>query len=291
MQTVVTHDGSFDPDDVLAAAAIELYLGKDNVTIIRSRERSIIDLADWVIDVGGQYDPKKRRFDHHQNGVPKRDNKIPYSSFGLVWKEIGAEICGSEEIAEHIEMKLVQPVDSADNQVTVCYPNQDGVAAFEFYDVIDAFKPVWDSEEDFDTGFIRATAFARKLLRRLILRGKGESEMRKVVKENYEQAEDKTFLIFDKPISRETLIDYESVKVFVSPVFATNSSNWMAMVVPKSHTSLDNRTSFPSDWAGLTDAKLEEVSKIDGAVFCHKERYIFVAKTKEGAISAARQVE
>lgn len=291
MQTVVTHDGSFDPDDVLAAATIELFLGIENTKIIRSRDEAVIAAADWVIDVGGKYDAATRRFDHHQNGVPHRENKVPYSSFGLVWRELGVEICGSQEIADYIEHKLVQPIDSADNQIKVCQPNAIGVEAFEFFDVIDAFKPVWDSEEDFDTGFIRATAFARKLLRRLVLRGKGEFEMRKLVEETYEAAADKTSLVFEKPVPREALVAYPNVQVFVSPVFASHSENWMAVVVPESIVTYKNRLDFPLAWAGFSDGELAEISGLPDAVFCHKSRYLFVSSTKAGALAAAKIVQ
>ena len=83
MQKVVTHSGSFDPDDVLAVASLQLYLGVENVEIIRSRCMEVIEAADWVVDVGGFYDLSTNRFDHHQNGVPQRDNGVPYSALGL----------------------------------------------------------------------------------------------------------------------------------------------------------------------------------------------------------------
>jgi len=288
MQTVVTHSGSFDPDDVLAVASLQLYLGIDQIKVVRSRQEEVINKADWAVDVGGKYDVAARRFDHHQNGVPKRDNGVPYSAFGLVWKEFGEIIAGSKEAADHIEKRLVLPIDAADNHVTVCHPGHAEVTAFEFFDVIDTFKPVWGSSEDFDGQFMKAVEFARGMLKRMIAHGQAHGEMQDMVKEHYEAANEKSILHFPEPVPRHALVEYEDVTVVVSPVPASDVNNWMAAVVPVQHRGFQNRAVFPEDWAGLVEEELEEVCHIDGAVFCHKERYIFVADSKEGATKAAR---
>src|SRR4051812_45467880 len=101
---LVTHDGSFHSDDLFAAAALSILFSNKNLPyeIIRSRDEETIASADYVFDVGGQYDAEKNRFDHHQaEGAPTpRANGIPYSSFGLVWKKFGTEICGKKEVAD-----------------------------------------------------------------------------------------------------------------------------------------------------------------------------------------------
>ena len=287
METVATHSGSFDPDDVLAVATLQLYLGAENIKIIRSRNNEVIEKADWVVDVGGVYDPATRRFDHHQNGVPKRDNGVPYSAFGLLWKEFGVAIASSKEAADYIEKRLVQPIDAADNHVTVCHPTQTGIEAFQFYDVIDALKPVWGSDEDFESQFLNAVDLARVLLLRLISHAKAHQAMEAIIRETYEADEQKAVLEFREPIPRHALVDYKDVQVVVSPVAADDVDHWLAAVVPVHPRSFQNRAIFPETWAGLVYEELADVSGINGAVFCHKERYIFVAETKEAALKAA----
>jgi len=288
MQTVVTHNGSFDPDDVLAVAVVTMYLGKDNYEVIRSRDQSVIDKCDWAVDVGGKYDEAKQRFDHHQNGVPKRTNKVPYSALGLVWDYIGEEVCGSLSIAKALEEKLVYPIDAADNAVEVCCSCDMGIQSYEFFDVINTYKPVWGSEEDFYTGFMRAVSFARKLLRRQIAHQKGEEEMVAYAKKAYDQAEDKQLIELNKPVVRHVLSEFKKVKMFVSPVFSTDSDNWTAVAVPEGMQSFVSRANFPEAWGGLSNEKLAEVSGIEGSVFCHKEGYMFVGKTKAAAQAAAK---
>ncbi|MDQ5931189.1 MAG: hypothetical protein QG674_355, partial [Patescibacteria group bacterium] len=100
----VTHNGSFHTDDVFATATLQLFYAERDLTIVRSREEKDIDSADIVFDVGGIYDPKTLRFDHHQKGgAGERENGIPYSSFGLIWKEYGAVLCGGAEVAQVVD--------------------------------------------------------------------------------------------------------------------------------------------------------------------------------------------
>jgi uncharacterized UPF0160 family protein len=82
-KTIVTHNGNFHADDVFSVAALKSIFS--SFTLIRTRDLEIISTADIVIDVGGEYDPEKGRFDHHQRGnAGERENGIPYSSFGLM---------------------------------------------------------------------------------------------------------------------------------------------------------------------------------------------------------------
>ncbi|HMA77996.1 MAG TPA: MYG1 family protein, partial [Candidatus Paceibacterota bacterium] len=89
MTTIITHSGSFHPDDVFAVAALRLAHKEQDVNVIRTRDESVIAVGEWVVDVGGVHDPAAQRFDHHQPGAPVRENGIPYAAFGLVWQHIG----------------------------------------------------------------------------------------------------------------------------------------------------------------------------------------------------------
>src|ERR1035437_6788637 len=106
---LVTHNGAFHADDLFACATLSLLLKKKNLKykIIRTRDENIIKHGDYVFDVGGIYNPAKNRFDHHQAGFKeKRKNGIVYSSFGLVWKKYGKELCGLKTTAEKIDSVL-----------------------------------------------------------------------------------------------------------------------------------------------------------------------------------------
>jgi uncharacterized UPF0160 family protein len=63
MSTLVTHSGSFHQDELFAIATLMLVF--DDISVKRSREEKDIAEADFVVDVGGVFDPIKNRFDHH----------------------------------------------------------------------------------------------------------------------------------------------------------------------------------------------------------------------------------
>lgn len=238
MQTVITHNGSFHPDDVFAVATLQLHLGKDELTVIRTRDESVIETADWVVDVGGVYDVAAQRFDHHQIGAPVRDNKIPYAAFGLVWKHLGEKIAGSKDAADSIEERIAQQIDAGDNGITLYKTNEYDVSPYELYNVVGSFKPVWGSSTTDDEAFMQAVDFARELLVRTIAHAQAGVQMRELVQLGYESAEDKTILEFDESVNRNSFIEFSDVNVVVHPSESNESIQWKAVVIPKTYGTL-----------------------------------------------------
>jgi uncharacterized UPF0160 family protein len=65
---IITHDGQFHADEVLAIALISEMLG--NIPVERTRTISQEDRDNpeiWIIDVGGEFDPFRGLFDHHHD--------------------------------------------------------------------------------------------------------------------------------------------------------------------------------------------------------------------------------
>jgi len=291
MITIATHSGSFHPDDVFAVATLQLHLGKENVSVIRSRDAQVINEADWVVDVGGIYDAEKNRFDHHQNGAPVRPNGIPYAAFGLVWKHLGALVAGSKDIADSIEERIAQQVDAGDNGITLYQTNDHGVSPYELYNIVGTFKPVWGSTTSDDEAFLQAVDFARELLVRTIAHAQSGVKMRELVQTGYEAAADKNILVYEESVNRNSFIEFEEVQVVVHPSESGEVKQWKAVAIPKTYGTFENRVTFPEAWAGLRDEELANVSGIPDAVFCHKNCFLFVAKSKESAHAAAKQAK
>jgi uncharacterized UPF0160 family protein len=285
MYTVVTHSGKFHCDDIFGVATLRLCFGAENLTIIRSREEEVIAQADIVLDVGGVYDVEAKRFDHHQPGAPVRDDGLPYAAFGLVWKEYGEHITGSKRVTEAIEKKLVVPVDASDNGVMLYEVNHYGVAPAEIYDVFESLMPPLGSDGDPDEAFMEAVKLAEAYLLRLIEREKINEVLLERVHEVYISSPEHDVLVFDEPMKRSVLVPYSDVKVIVVP--GDGDDRWIVSAIPVSEDSFESRVYFPESWAGLRDEELESVSGIKGAIFCHKNRFMFVATTKETAIKAA----
>lgn len=86
--TIITHDGQFHADEVLACGILlEIY---PHAKICRSRDPHIISKGDIVVDVGKIYNPLEGKFDHHQAGCDEKysdEHTIPMSSVGMVYKE------------------------------------------------------------------------------------------------------------------------------------------------------------------------------------------------------------
>lgn len=290
MTTVVTHSGSFHADDVFAVATLLLALDDIDVQVVRSRSQEVIDAAEWVIDVGGIYDPAAQRFDHHQPGAPVRDNGVPYAAFGLVWKHFGEVLCGSLHVAQAIEQKLVLPIDAGDTGVSLYQLNQLSIAPYELYQVVKSFAPAWGSGGSKDMAFIEAVEWAKGLLQRSIAQQRAIQTMDEIVAQTYEQSEDKRLLMFDVPVSALAAIQFPEVEVVICPDDPDSNSNWTATTVRKTLESFESRVQFPESWAGLREEELAEVSGIQDAIFCHKARFLFVAGSKESTVAAARMV-
>lgn len=289
MQTVVTHSGDFHTDDVFAIAFLELYLGTDNFNLTRTRDESVIEQADWVIDVGGVYDPEQCRFDHHQAGAPTRENGVTYSAFGLMWRHFGVEVCGDEKVSAAIDSILVLPIDANDNGFDTYELNERQIKPYTIDAVCDSYLPAWNSSQDPDKQFGEAVSFAKQLLKRIIEKERSKLAKLQKAQEVYESSEDKRILVSDSGVGSSAFVQFPEVLCVVQPD-KYGDGRWCAIAIPKNETSFDLRAHFPADWAGLRGDELERVSGIKGAVFCHTNLFFFVGDSKKTALSAAQQL-
>ena len=90
---LATHSGTFHLDDAFAYAVLRLALGLGAAggdhALVRTRDEAVVAAADVAWDVGAVYDAAANRFDHHQRGAPVREDGLPYSAAGLVWRHHG----------------------------------------------------------------------------------------------------------------------------------------------------------------------------------------------------------
>jgi len=288
-QLLVTHNSKFHADDVFAIATLGLLLEQNNKhwQVIRTRDPEDIGKGDYVVDVGGVYDADADRFDHHQiGGAGKRDNSIPYASFGLVWKKYGETISGNREVAEKIDQKLVQPIDALDSGITIINPIFDGLYPYGFSDFINALTPSWkENYSEIDILFNTAVKYAQAVLVREIKRASDKFEARAIVRKVYAESSDKRVIIFDTYCPANDFIS-----AFPEPLFIISpkeDGTWIVHTVRDNPELFVNRKSLPENWAGKRDAELEQITGVTGSIFCHTDRFIAVAQTKESAIKLA----
>lgn len=283
---IVTHSGRFHADEVFACAALSiLYEGK--VEIVRSREPKVWETGDYVVDVGGVYDPETKRFDHHQEGgAGARVNGVPYSSFGLVWKHYGEKLAGSIEAAETIDKRLVQPIDAGDNGMDSFLPIE-GMAPYLIQDIVMVFAPSWNETRTDDDGFFEVLEIAIKILDRTIRRTQDIVLGQHFVEEAYAQAPDKRIIILEGSYPWHEVLASHAEPLYVITPDRGVKGDWKVEAIRDDSRTFKNRKSFPLSWAGKQGEELAEISGVSDAFFCHNNRFITAAHSKEGAIALA----
>jgi uncharacterized UPF0160 family protein len=69
-------------------------------------------------------------------------------------------------------------------------------------------------------------------------------------------------------------------------LFPGTDGSWRVVAIPPEEESFAQKRPFPARWAGLTDGELEAVTGVQGSVFCHKNRFIAVFRTRAAALLA-----
>ena len=278
---IVTHNGNFHADDVFSIAALKTIF--PSFTLIRTRDLEIIAKADIVIDVGNEYNPETGRFDHHQRGgAGERENGIPYSSFGLIWKKYGVDICqGNQDVANAVDVGLVSKIDAIDcGHVEGIY---DGISLSQ---TISMFNPTWQEDSHFDSCFDEAVDFASRVLTRFIASASGGISAKTIVAKAIDDAQDPRVIVLEKYTPWKRTVHALSDKALYM-IYPSQTGQWRIQTVPVEPGSFEDRRPLPKEWAGLSDKALQEVTGIDDAMFCHNGLFIAGAESFESTIKMA----
>ena len=271
--TIATHNGNFHADDVFSVAALK-YIYPEAL-VIRTRDVNTLNKANIVLDVGGIYDADKGRFDHHQRGgAGKRNNGIPYSSFGLIWKKYGNQLCNDDDnLAKSVDNDLVSIIDAVDCGYVEGVPQ--GISLSQ---TIAMFNPTWQENSDFDSCFEQAVIFASRVLARFIAGAKGSIEAETIVVEAIAQAKDPRVIVLENFTPwKKTVHALSSQALYV--IYPSESNQWRIQTVPVEPGSFEDRKPLPNAWAGLTDHELSKIIGINDATFCHNGCFIAGAKS------------
>lgn len=270
----ITHAGTFHADDVFSSAFLEMLL--QNVFIYRTSniDLSQIDESVYVYDIG------RGKFDHHQKDALKRENGVPYCSFGLLWKEYGKEYlkrCGIElvdSVFEIIDKDLVEGIDADDNGV---FPKIEANFKVKMVPgIIKTFNPSYQMSQDESLQFEKACALAKTILEEEIYycNGKALAEEQVLDLLDDKDENDKYLVLPTYLPYEETILAEERAKNILFVAYPSNRGGYAIKTVPKSTEDKSNRMDFPAEWAGLEGEALAEVSGIPGLTFCHTTRFI-----------------
>lgn len=286
MATLVTHNGSFHQDELFAIALLQIIF--DDLEIIRTRDVGVIEKADFVVDVGGVFDPMNNRFDHHQEqGGGKRENGIPYASFGLVWKTYAFKLLGDKRVVDLVDKKIVQPIDAADNGVSLFAPVQQGVYPYLFDNALHALTPTWRDEKSIDEAFFELLPFVKVILEKEIQKAIYFFQDGDEVKKAYIESVDKRIIILDHPYAwKSILAKYPEPLFVIHP--DQNTGEWVIAAVKSEAKGFNYRKLFPKSWAGKKKEELAAITGVSDAEFCHKNLFIAKVWSKESAIAMAK---
>ncbi len=286
--TIAVHSGTFHADEVFAVAALDLFINNP-IKIIRTRDVNKYSKADYILDVGRVYDPNRQMFDHHQEGgAGKRDNGIPYATFGLIWKEYGEKICNSKEIALNIDKRLVQTIDADDNGIEMTSNNKLDFEPYLISDFISILNPTWmEKRVNKKVFFDRGVKLAKHILRVEIKKNRDYILGKEKVIALYKEASDKRIIILDDDYAWKSVLEG-----FPEPIFAirnvADSGTWNTSCVKVTGEKFKNRLDFPLAWAGKEGEELVKITGVADALFCHNNRFMVSAKTLSGAVKLAK---
>ncbi|GJQ66171.1 hypothetical protein Trydic_g4231 [Trypoxylus dichotomus] len=324
LKRIGTHNGVFHCDEALACFMIKQLPQYEDAEIIRTRDQNILKTCDIVVDVGAEYDAERQRFDHHQRGFEETfstvlpnaasNKSIKLSSAGLIYVHYGMEVITSvlkkinyaptteclKAIFLAVYEGFVEELDAIDNGIPMY---SDGFPRYRINTHLSArvhrLNPEWNSENqqsmdelfqkainlvgsEFTDKVIEAATVwwpAREIVKSAITNRKNFYSSGEIVKLGERCPwKDHLFAIEDElGISGE-------IKFMI---FHDPNDSWRIQGVPIQSDSFICRVFLHKDWRAARDEKLQEISGIEGAIFCHSSGFIGGNTTLEGALKMA----
>lgn len=279
MDTVVTHNGPFHADDVLACVIFGALM--DNREVIRTRDEEEMEEADVVVDVGRKFDHDDWWYDHHQPSFREtHPDGTPKAAAGLAWEYSSYlfnnfSLYGEREdqVREIVRERFIKGVDAADN----------GEAENDTKSVssiIAGLNPRWDEDADFDDRFEDAMRRMKAILDReieaAIAQVKAEESFRSSLR-----IEDGQIAVLEQYLPW-TGMEVDEDLLYV--VFPASGGGWRVQQVPTEPGSRDGRKPLPESW-------VEDEPSLEGGdcIFVHKGRFIAGATSRRAAMDMARQ--
>ena len=135
-----THGQPNHLDEMVAICLLKAAYDIDQVDFLSRDEITPekLDEYDFVVDIGGEYDPERGRFDHHQGNDPRVVNK---SAAGLVFDFLVSEGKITEDEADYLR-PVIKLVDMTDNGLIKPDPNDPLRRAYTLLSVSSFIKSI-----------------------------------------------------------------------------------------------------------------------------------------------------
>lgn len=277
---IVTHGDTFHDDEVMACAILFMLHGR-NLEICRTRDVDIIRALSqggaYVLDVGLEYDPMKRKFDHHQPSAShitySENYENPCSSAGMVWKEYGTQVCdGDAEMADTVYSRLIMEIDLGDNGLPTAGRGR------EFR--VGCLNPSWNQDSNGDEEFKVAVLIALTYLQSTMMRAQSVKEASIIHEETLKNSTG-DLLLMKRFYPWKNQLGMGWKHRFNFAVYPKNG-DWVVSAIPVNphDGSYDNKMLLPEEWVE---------NPPQGVKFIHKYRFLMVTESLSKAIFLANQ--
>ena len=278
---LVTHSGTFHPDDVFSTMLLSNII--DNPVVIRVNNVDNIDDKKIVYDIG------YGKFDHHQVNAKMRNSSIKYSSFGLLWQEYGykylerIDCMDKDKLFKAIDEKLVMQIDAIDNGY---FPKIEAEYNLTDLDhVVDLFNSSWNEKVDNDEQFLIAVSLAQKIFDRFIIRENSYIEADIIVEKEIDNVKDNILYLdryvpYKNAIFNSNKLKAKEIKIVILP---SNRGGYSIKPMTVAKDSKELVVNFPESYRGLRDEELQKISKVKTARFVHATGFIATADTLNDA--------
>lgn len=323
--TIGTHDGIFHCDEILACFMLQQLPKYSNAKIIRSRNEEILKQCDIVVDVGGVFDEKSLRFDHHQKSFehslsslrPEFGDKwtIKLSSAGLIYTFYGQEVIAnilktkldqnlSDDVLTRIYEKVyeyfIQEIDAIDNGIPMYDAEPLYKISTSLSNRVGNFNEAWNSpkdsynvEEQFEKAKQMAgEEFVDKVIYFATVWWPARSIVIDAINDRFKVHASGEIIELSTPcpwkqhlFELEKNLNIEGKLKYV--LFQNKPNDFRAMCVPNAPTSFVCRKFLHKDWRGLRDKELSNLVGVDDAVFCHATGFIGGGKSREASYQMA----
>ncbi|XP_066528726.1 UPF0160 protein MYG1, mitochondrial [Hoplias malabaricus] len=315
-----THNGTFHCDEVLACYFLRQLPEYKDAEIVRTRDPAELSRCDIVVDVGGVYDPKTHRYDHHQRSFvetftslcPEKPWVTKLSSAGLIYVHFGRKMLSQltnltqdsrqlEILYDKLYEHFVEEVDAVDNGISQC----DGEARYAVSSTLSArvsyLNPRWNSDsQDTEEGFRKAMALVgAEFLDRLDYYQNAWLPAREVVeaavqmRHQVDPSGEIVMLAQGGCPWKEHLFSLEKELKVDVPIkfilYPDQNGQWRVQCVPEGLNTFKNRLSLLEEWCGIRDEELSKLSGIPDCIFVHSNGFIGGNKAKQGVLEMARR--
>ncbi len=283
---LITHAGKFHPDDVFSTVLLSRIF--PNCTLIRVNKVEETEEEQIVYDIG------YGEFDHHGLDAKWRNEKIKYSSFGLLWSYYGKDYLKGitdnyEDVWNRIDTKLVCQIDGIDNGN---FPEIK--ADYELLDldkIIDLFNGNWDEESDNDDNFLEAYKTADIIFTNLLKREISDSKACQKVQEIIKNTTGDILYLDEYIPYYDALFTNDNNKRIKAVIFPAKRGGYNIKPITVSKDSFALQYIFPKEWWGLHDEELAKASNIKTATFIHVNGFIATTMTLEDAYLLASKLK